>query len=112
MSRENPTVEVFSGIALLFAFHVMALIAIFVVTGLGSLLVSLLRSNFYGLSSVWIWPVFGIGVTQLMYVIPACIYYRRRRRFNLVKGIIIGAILTALLNGGCFLVLSQQMGLY
>ena len=105
MSRENSAAEVFSGIVLLFAFHVMALIAIFVVAYLGSFLVSLLGLNLYGLSYAWFWLVFGIGITQLLYVIPACIYYRRRRHFDLVKGIIVGAILTALLNGGCFLLL-------
>ena len=106
MSRENPTAEVLSGVALLLAFHVMALIALYVAAYLGSLLMSLLRLNLYGFSDVWFWLIFGIGITQLVYVIPACIYYRRRRRFNLVKGIIIGAILTALLNGGCFLLFS------
>ena len=47
----------------------------------------------------------GISITQLIYVIPLIIWLNRRRQFALKKGVIIGAVLTALLNGGCYLVL-------
>ena len=46
---------------------------------------------------------FFIGLTQLTYAIPLCVWLRRRRRFDTMKGVIIGAVITMLLNGGCFL---------
>jgi hypothetical protein len=47
--------------------------------------------------------ILGIGLTQLLYVIPLGIYFHRLGRSNMVKGLMIGAIITALLNGGCFI---------
>jgi len=48
----------------------------------------------------------GISITQLIYIIPVIIWLNRRRQFALKKGVIIGAVITALLNGGCYLILS------
>jgi hypothetical protein len=42
-----------------------------------------------------------IGLSQLLYVIPAIIIYRKKNRPGIVKGLIIGAALTLLLNGAC-----------
>ena len=47
----------------------------------------------------------GISITQLLYVIPVIIWLHIRRQFALTKGVIIGAVITALLNGGCWLLL-------
>jgi Na+/proline symporter len=44
-----------------------------------------------------------IGLTQLLYVIPLVLYLKRQRRWGWMKGVIIGACLTALVNGGCWL---------
>ena len=109
MSRGNPAAEVFAGIALLIAFHFMFWIGISGLFYLVSLFFSFLKLDIFGLlpAYFWLWPLLGFGLTQLLYVIPLCIYYRRQRQFNTMKGIIIGAILTALLNGGCFLMLYQ-----
>ena len=48
----------------------------------------------------------GISITQLIYVIPILIWLRRRQQFALEKGVTIGAIITVLLNGGCYLLLT------
>lgn len=58
------------------------------------------------LGTALIYASFGIGLTQLIYVIPLCVWLRRRRHFGRMKGVIIGAVLTMLLSGGCFLMLS------
>lgn len=42
-----------------------------------------------------------IGLTQLAYVIPAIIIYKKKNRPGMVKGLIIGAAITFLLNGTC-----------
>jgi hypothetical protein len=46
----------------------------------------------------------GVGIAQLLYVIPLVIWFRQRRQWGLMKGVIIGAVITALLNGGCWLI--------
>ncbi len=48
----------------------------------------------------------GISITQIIYIIPTIIWLNRRGQFALKKGVIIGAVITALLNGGCYLILS------
>ena len=57
----------------------------------------------YFLQAVAGYALFGIGLSQLLYAIPLVMHFRRRRRFNTVKGVVIGAVITVLLNGGCFL---------
>jgi len=42
-----------------------------------------------------------IGVSQLLYIIPAAIFYHRSGRPGMVKGLIIVAAITFLLNGTC-----------
>lgn len=42
-----------------------------------------------------------IGLTQLVYIIPAIIIYKKKNRPGMVKGLIIGAAITLLLNGTC-----------
>jgi hypothetical protein len=42
-----------------------------------------------------------IGIIQLVYIIPAIIFYYRDGRRGVVKGLIIGAAITFLLNATC-----------
>jgi len=42
-----------------------------------------------------------IGASQLVYIIPAIIIVKRKGRPGLVKGLIIGASITFLLNAAC-----------
>jgi hypothetical protein len=46
-----------------------------------------------------------IGLVQMTYILPICITLGRNRQWNWMKGIIIGACITALLNGGCWLLM-------
>jgi hypothetical protein len=86
----------------------------------GVLLVPLLRSLFLGLmiwlvkpviehsypqtGNVLIFVTFGIGVSQLLYLIPIILFFQRRGRSEVIKGIFLGALLTIILNGSCFIV--------
>ena len=45
-----------------------------------------------------------IGISQWLYVIPMLIWLRRRQKRDVFIGVLIGALLTMLLNGGCFLI--------
>ncbi len=46
--------------------------------------------------------IFGICLYQLLYVVPAIIWLKWEQRWGLMKGVIIGAVITALLSGPCF----------
>ncbi len=48
--------------------------------------------------------LFGICLYQLLYVVPAIIWLKREQRWGLMKGVIIGAVITALLSGPCFVI--------
>jgi hypothetical protein len=52
----------------------------------------------------------GIGISQLIYIIPLLIRLIRQQEWGLMKGVIIGAVLTALLNGGCWLLVFNSLG--
>ncbi len=44
-----------------------------------------------------------IGIVQLLYVIPLAIHLKRQQKVETMKGVIIGAVITLFLNGGCWL---------
>ena len=46
-------------------------------------------------------PVMYIGLSQLVYMIPAVLIFRRRGDTETAKGLIVGASLTFLLNAAC-----------
>jgi hypothetical protein len=100
MSQINERKGIVSGIFLLIGLHIAAvilgiivLLIHFYVVGQDNYLTLLFFGSFFA----------GLGIVQLIYVIPAIFILRRRRNFTLVKGVIIGAVVTALLNGGCWL---------
>jgi hypothetical protein len=69
------------------------------------LLILLIQSifNSYALGLIFLLFFNWIGIAQFVYVIPVGLIYWRSRRFEVIKGIAIGAILTILVNGACFL---------
>ena len=105
MSPRNERMGIVSGIFLLIGLHIAAvilgiiiLLIHFYIVGQDNYLTLLLFGSFFG----------GLGIVQLIYVIPAIIFLRRRREFALLKGLIIGAVVTALLNGGCWLLMYRR----
>jgi hypothetical protein len=48
--------------------------------------------------------IFGICLYQLLYVVPAIIVLKEEQRWGAMKGVIIGAVITALLSGPCFVI--------
>lgn len=99
--RNNEVGEIFVGIALLLGLHIAVLM-------LGGIFVGILSSIGGAFSNVTIgllYAAFGIGLVQLLYVIPTVVILVRERRWGVMKGVIICAVITALLNGGCWLVL-------
>lgn len=49
-----------------------------------------------------------IGVSQLLYLIPAILIAKRKQRPGIVKGLIIGASVTFLLNAACFAIIDPR----
>jgi hypothetical protein len=50
----------------------------------------------------------GIGIFQLLYVVPRSLALKRQQRWSRLKGVIIGSVLVALLNGGCWILVIVQ----
>jgi hypothetical protein len=91
---------------LLMAFHILFCVGFIAFYVLLSLFANFVPVPFSLSYVLWLLPIIYIGLTQLLYLIPTCIYFSRRGQRALVQGLIIGAVLTALLNGGCFLSMS------
>jgi hypothetical protein len=71
--------------------------------GISLLLISMIpffnrNYNFFLLG----FPLFFLSITQIIYLIPAYIYFARKQRPEVGKGITLGAIVTLLINGACF----------
>jgi predicted Co/Zn/Cd cation transporter (cation efflux family) len=99
MERKNEFLGIVSGILLLLGMHLIAGLAVFLV----SFPIAALLKGGYAILVVWAFAAISIFLWQLLYVIPLIFWLRRRQRRAMVKGVIICAVLTALLNGGCYL---------
>lgn len=53
--------------------------------------------------------VLGIGLFQLTYVVPLCIWLRRQRKLETLKGVMDAAIFTFLLCVGGFVLLTASL---
>jgi hypothetical protein len=85
--------DLIGGIFLVLALHLGFLLLIL-------LLQSVFNSRAIGL--IFLMFFYWIGIAQFVYLIPVVFIFWRRRRFEVVKGIAIGAVITMLINGACF----------
>jgi hypothetical protein len=97
MRRSSPIIEIVVG----------AIATVALNGGLAAALVlaGVIGSSIYQPFAAIIFAAPFIGLIQLIYAIPLCLYLRRRRQWNWIKGVVIGACITALLNGGCWYLL-------
>lgn len=97
MSYKNEFVKVIFGIILLLLMHTLAGLLILLIT-------NILQAMYDGNSGLYV-LIFASGIClwQLLYVIPTCLWLQQKRKHLIMKGVIIGAEITFLLNGGCFL---------
>jgi len=79
-AKPNETIEVLKGIGLTALLHLIQLLPFYFI------------------------PVFAvlIGLSQLVYVVPAFLVLRNQGRMGMAKGVLIGAAVTFLLNAACF----------
>jgi len=74
--------EIWRGVGLAFLLHMIQIPLTFV-------------TSFFFLSLIF------IGISQLLYIVPAIVIYQRKGRPGVVKGLIIAAAITFLLNATC-----------
>lgn len=108
MSPIDEISAILSGIFLVLGMHFIALVLLGVFAGI-------LYQVPYGIGNffvfLWFYAVVGISIFQLLYVVPVVILLRRRQNWGLMKGVIIGAVLTVLLNGSCWVNFLNHPGL-
>jgi hypothetical protein len=98
MAQQNDKSEIFQGLLTLLLMHLLSAATIF-------LLGLMANYAFAGYAALYIWIYGGGGffLVQLLYVIPLVLLLKRQGKIARMKGVIIGAVITALLNGACFL---------
>jgi hypothetical protein len=98
--RESPddqSNDVFAGIGLTFGLH----LAVLVLLSLGAML----SGSPEGLVIAGL--LFAtLGVSQLVYIWPAVLVARRRGHPAVAKGLIIGAAITLILSGACWVIIN------
>lgn len=96
MKTIKGIIDFFLGILLLLYIHVGAVTLVIVIL---TIIMVLFGSFGNVLVSLFMYPLYALGISQLIYVVPMVTVFSQRQQFNLMKGVIVGAILTALLNG-------------
>jgi hypothetical protein len=96
--EQNEISQIISGFMLLMLFHGIAAFLIFVL----GFVIGMMVGN-YTFAVIWVVGYLGFLFWQLLYAIPMILRFKRRRKFGMMKGVIIGATVTALLNGACYL---------
>jgi hypothetical protein len=87
--RNNVFGDFVLGIVLVFFLHLLVWIGLLALAAVSNL--ELATTHF-----------FYIGATQFIYLTPLIIYVIIQKQYNLMQGLIVGAILTILVNGGCW----------
>lgn len=114
MSPRNERLEIFLGcllviginIAVIFTFVCLGFAVVFASCFFGYNTPSSPPQQQHWINSILIvgsYLVFSIGVLQLLYVIPLILLFKRQQKWGMMKGMIIGAVLTALLNAVIFI---------
>jgi len=78
--QQSQRIEIWRGVGLAFLLHMIQIPLTF-------------ATSFFSL-------IF-IGISQLLYIVPAIVIYQRKGRPGVVKGLIIAAAITFLLNATC-----------
>ncbi|MBW4483101.1 MAG: hypothetical protein KME14_11210 [Tildeniella torsiva UHER 1998/13D] len=94
----SETLEIVKGMLLVLGCHAIAGALIFLL----GLLLAVIGIGDYAFAIPWFIGAAGFLFWQLLYVIPLVITLRRRQLIARSKGVVIAAVLTALVNGACF----------
>ncbi len=99
MSLRTELLGITYGILLLIGMHILAIVLIFII----GLIIYVIRG--YSFLAFWIYAAMIFSLIQLLYVIPVLVILKQQRRWAMMKGVIIAAILTFFLNGACLLLI-------
>lgn len=97
MTPRSPIIDLITGIFIVLFINLMIIILSFLLLSLVGVYASIL------VNAIVIVGIGAIGLTQLLYVIPWAKKLYNSQQFERMKGVIIGAVITALLNGGCWI---------
>jgi hypothetical protein len=102
VNQPNPkqTRDFIGGIVLVPLLHIAFTIIWFGISALLTLVFPFFHRD-YNIFLLFI-PIVALSLTQIIYLIPAYIYFARKQRPEVGKGIFLGAIATLLINGACF----------
>ncbi len=100
--QQGEAIQLIGGFLEVLIINFLLIVLLFVLAAILSHLTALANISFYGLG--------GLGVLQLLYVVPRSLQLRRRQRWARLKGVIAGAVIVALLNGGCWVFLGGVGG--
>ncbi|MBD1905472.1 hypothetical protein NDI37_19775 [Funiculus sociatus GB2-A5] len=100
MRPRNEGLQIVLGFLLLLVIHITVIAIVALIAYIAGRF-----GDLYFFQPIAFISVFYIGLFQILYVIPLVFWLKRQQRWGLMKGVIISAVITALLNGGCFLLL-------
>ncbi len=104
MSLRTELLGIIYGLILVMGMHILAIVLIFI---MGLIMPSVNLGN--SVLAFWLYAGLGFSLIQLLYVIPVVLRLKQQRRWAMMKGVIIAAILTFFLNGACWLLLSGRV---
>jgi hypothetical protein len=99
-NRSNRFLDFVGGLFLVAGLHIVFLIVWIGISYLLILAIPFFNQN-YNVFFLGI-PLFFLGLTQILYLLPAMLYFSKKQRDEVTKGIVCGGAVTALLNGSCF----------
>ena len=105
MSERPEWRDILVGIGVSFFMNIAFVFICLVLISIGSSIPAISYSTV-----VLSYGILGLGLSQLLYIVPIVISLKRKQKWGEMKGVIIGAILTALISGGCFLLLFSFIG--
>ncbi len=113
MSPRNERLEIFLGCllviglntAVIFTFICLGVTVVFASCFLGYSTPSSPPQQHWinSLLTVGSYLIFSIGLLQLLYVVPLILLFKRQQKWGMMKGMIIGAVMTAFLNAVVFI---------
>lgn len=99
--RQRSLARVLLGVALLFACHAVAAIA------LAAIFFSSRWLGWYLVASLALGALVLFGIAQVFYAMPLALWLQRKRRFSALKGVAIGAFITIVLNIGALFYMAR-----
>ncbi len=98
MFKISEIKKIIYGLLILLFSHLASLLVIFIIGALAG-------SNYNLSLSILVYPIYLFPIWQLVYVVPLCLLLKNKKKTSIMKGVIIGAILTFLVYLGCLFLL-------